>query len=92
MSDEYFCVVDPKGTLVHTTISLSSEESVNEWLEQEGAVNWVYNLGRQRRQQSPRCRPSWEQFEAEGYTVKPVRIEVSNADNSRNPSTHRAPL
>lgn len=78
---EYFCVVDPQGVFVHPTISLKPEDAIEQWLETERACNMIVNAGRSSRGESPRCVPSWEHFEAQGYRVLPVRLEVINANN-----------
>lgn len=75
----YFCVLDPQGTFVHPTISLTEKEAVTQWLEQEQACNIIVNAGRGARGESPRCSPSWEQFEAEGFRVVKVKMEAINA-------------
>ncbi len=69
-----FVVCDPQGILVHTTVSLDQSGAVELWLEQEGVCNEIYNVGRGVRGESKRCRPSWEQFEAQGYRVIRVRL------------------
>lgn len=79
---KYFCVINPEGLPVHTTVSLRPEEAISQWIETEQACNIIVNAGRSIRGERPRCSPSWEQFEAEGYTVKPVKLEVINANNS----------
>lgn len=79
---EYFCVVDPQGTFVHPTISLKQGDAIDQWLETERACNIIVNAGRSSRGESFRCVPSWEHYEAQGYRVLPVRLEVINANNS----------
>lgn len=80
--EPYFCVVDATGVLVHTTLSLSRDEAINQWLAQEQAVNFFVNAGRSSRGESPVCSASWEQFEAQGFKVLPVKLEAVNANNS----------
>jgi hypothetical protein len=78
---EYFCVVDPSGVIVHPTISLTKQEAIDQWIEQERACNFIVNAGRAARNEAPKCSPSWEQFEAQGFKCLPVRLEVINANN-----------
>lgn len=80
VSTGLFAVCDPCGNIVHTTISVSAANAIDEWLEQEGVCNFISNLGRRSRGESLRCRPSWEQFEAEGYRIVPVKISPEETD------------
>ena len=72
--ERYFVVVDADGVIVHTTISLTREDAIEEWLSTESSMNWLANLGRGARGQQRKCADSWEAFEARGYTVIPVSI------------------
>ena len=76
----YFCVTDPHNNIVHTTISLTREGAINEWLEQDHAVHVICNAGRAMRSQKPLCTPSWEHCEAEGYKCLRFKLEAINAN------------
>lgn len=78
--EEYFCVIDPQGVLVHTTISLSESEAVNQWIETEQSMNFIGNMVALANGHAQRCARSWEQYEAEGYKVVSVRLEKINAN------------
>jgi hypothetical protein len=67
-----FCVCDPDGNLVFTTISTTEKDSIKEWMDQERVTEEISNLGRVMRGEPKTCCPSWEQFEAQGYTIVSV--------------------
>ncbi|HEY6154671.1 MAG TPA: hypothetical protein VIW07_13100 [Candidatus Udaeobacter sp.] len=71
---DMFCVCDPKGVLVHTTVATDEKSAIEFWMETESAMNLLSNCGRTVRGESQRCLPSWEGFEAEGYRV--VRVNL----------------
>jgi len=53
-----FCVCDPNGVLVHTTVGLEPKDCIEEWLGQERSMNFIGNIGRASRGESKRCAPS----------------------------------
>lgn len=69
-----FCVVDPAGVMVHTTVSLDEQGAINEWITTEQSMNWVHNAVRKVQGQQQVCAPSWEGFEAQGYRVIPIEL------------------
>ena len=71
---ELYAVCDPQGNIVHTCLSTKPDEAIEEWLKTEQAMNWIGNLGRAMRQEGKRYTPSWEGYEAEGYTIEEVEI------------------
>lgn len=81
-----FCVVDPNGVLVHTTISTSVDGAVEEWMNIEGTMNDFTNMFRAIRKEARKCFKSWEQFEAEGYAVIKVSIIPEYANKTQHSS------
>jgi hypothetical protein len=73
---QLLALVDPQGNVVHTKIGLVATEIIEEWLAEESSINFIGNLGRASRGESRRCLPSWEAYEAEGYTIQPVKITI----------------
>lgn len=73
----YFCVRDPQGILVHTTVSTKPEEAIEQWLSIEQGMNWLHNLARASHGERTGPLQSWEGFEAEGYSV--VRVKLIQA-------------
>ena len=71
---DLFCVCDPTGHLVHTTVAIDEKSSIEEWLETEKCMQWIYNLGRRHRGESEACLSSWEGYEAQGYRVVTVEL------------------
>lgn len=72
-----FAVYDPTtGYIVHTTVSTKPEESISMWMQIEGCMNRVVNMFRQQRGEPKQCFQSWEQFEAQGYKIVPVKLSV----------------
>ena len=69
-----FCVCDPEGILIHTTCSPDEAGAIEFWLDTEKSMNMIGNLGRASRGEPQRCASSWEQYEAEGYTVVNVSL------------------
>lgn len=69
-----YCVCDPNGVLVHTTVGVEPRDCIEEWLHTEQSMNFIGNLGRQIRGETKRCAPSWEGYEAEGYRI--VRVNL----------------
>lgn len=73
----YWAVRDPDGHLVHTFLSTEPADVSTEWIKTEQAMNLIYNAGRVIRGEQLKCTPSWEAFEAEGYSL--VRVKVAEA-------------
>ena len=73
-SGTMFCVVDPHGVMVHTTVSLDEEGAIKQWIETEQAMNWVHNAVRRVQGSAQVCAASWEGFESEGYRVIPIEL------------------
>lgn len=69
-----FCVCDVNGHLVHTTVAISPQDAIDEWLSIEGSMNSLANLCRTVKKEPKKCLPSWEGFEAEGYRI--VRVQL----------------
>lgn len=67
-------LIDPDGNIVHTKIGLCRDEIIEEWLEEERSMCFLGNLGRASREQTTRCTPLWEGYEAEGYSIQPVKV------------------
>lgn len=72
--ENLFAVVDPAGHIVHTTIATKPEESAQEWMDIEQAINSML-----------RNKPlkSWEVHEAEGYRV--TRVSLVHTPNELYP-------
>lgn len=75
--DGLFAVCDPTGHLVHTTVATSSELAIEQWMETESAINNLANMCRVIKRERTKCMQSWEQFEAEGYRIVPVKVVPS---------------
>lgn len=71
----YYCVVDPEGILVHTTVSLSEAESIDQWLGQCRVVAWWGFAAGARARMSE---TSWKRYQAAGFKCLPVKLEVIN--------------
>lgn len=74
MNDPFYTIKGPTGYLIHTHISLTPEEAIEEFLETERAMGMLANCVRMSRGNDPVCPQSWELYEAEGYCVVPVQI------------------
>lgn len=79
-----YCVCDPAGNLVHTTVFTTQKESIEEWMKIESNMNDLANMCRTVRHEPILCFQSWEQFEAEGYTVVPVVLLPSYLDMAKD--------
>lgn len=64
----------PEGDVDHCTLRMDAKDAIEEFMDTERALNIIANAGRIERGKKPRCAKSWEQYEAEGYSVVPVRI------------------
>ena len=78
MSDTIFYAIQEPGAneVNHTTLFLTPEDSIKEFLEQEQSINWIANAGRLGRGEDRRVTPSWEHYEAEGYRVRKCKLIV----------------
>lgn len=76
MSDTIFYGIQEPGieAVNHTTLFLTPEDSIEEFLKQEQSMNWLANLGRSSRGEQKKATPSWEGFEAKGYRVRKCQI------------------
>lgn len=64
-----FCICDPQGVLVQTTVSTNEQSAIDEWMSIEKSMNDLSNMFRVVRSERKHCFKSWEGFESEGYTV-----------------------
>ena len=81
---DLYAICYPEGDLMFTSLSISEEEAIKEFLEIEGVGNWIYNLGRSSRGESKVYQSSWEGYEAQGYTVERVSL-VPQKKQLKNP-------
>lgn len=70
----FFCVKDKDGDLVHTTVAMDEEYSVEQFLAAEQTMLQLSNAGRMLKGTDPICCKSWEQFEAEGFSIATIRL------------------
>lgn len=61
-----YAVCDPDGNLVHTCLSTIPKEAQDEFCKIENTISSIF------KPHQFAC--SWEQFEAEGYTIHPVML------------------
>ena len=74
MNDDYFIIKAPDGHLIHTTVGISEEDSIKEFLEIERAMNLIVNIGRKSRGERKLGMSSWEGYEAGGYSVVKISL------------------
>ncbi len=70
----FFCIKDAQGHLNHTTVAMDEDYSVELMLNVEKTMLQLVNAGRTIRGQDQICCKSWEQFEAEGFSIATVRL------------------
>lgn len=70
----FFAIKDPEGLINHMTMRTEPEEAVEEFLDDELAMNLIANCGRFERGEQRVSEKTWEQWQAEGYSVVPVRM------------------
>lgn len=73
----------PCGLLIQTHVSTKPEEAISDFLDTESVVLPFINNGRERRGETRQCAKSWEQYEAEGYSVEPVEIHLCGRNKPR---------
>lgn len=77
-SEGLFCVCDPDGALIHTTVARTEQDSVFMWMEIQASQNAFRNVAREYNGQKAVCLSSWDGYEAEGYSVVPVKLIPEN--------------
>lgn len=70
----FFAIKDPEGTINHTTVAMDEDWCVEQFLSEESAMNTLYNAARIEHGKPQVHGKSWEQFEAEGFSIATVRI------------------
>lgn len=71
----FFAVKDPEGAINHTTVAMDEDWCVEMFLSCENTFLVVTNAARAEHGKSQTYAKSWEQFEAEGFSIATVRIE-----------------
>lgn len=77
----YWAVRDPDGHLVHTFLCTERDEVEQDWIKTEQAMNLLYNSARVIKGQAQKCTPSWEAFEAEGYSLVRVKLVEASTES-----------
>lgn len=75
----FWAIKDPDGDVIHTFLSSDRQEVIDDFVKSEQTMNLIYNASRIVAGLTTRCAQSWEQWEAEGYSV--VRVKVVEAPN-----------
>lgn len=70
----FFAIKDPEGTINHTTIAMDEDWAVEMFLSCENTFLVVTNSAREEAGKPRTYAKSWEQFEAEGFSIATVRI------------------
>lgn len=74
IDEPYWTIKDPDGHLIHTHVSTFEDEAIEDFLKTEQAMNALYNAARVTHGREEECCPSWEGFEAKGYTAAKVKL------------------
>jgi hypothetical protein len=83
MSAEFPCwaIRDPDGDLNHTTVAIDKEDAIEQFLGIERTMFLLCNSARVAEGNfALTCTPSWEVYEAEGYSVVPVKLVTSGSE------------
>lgn len=76
MSATYFTIKTPDGHLIHTHLSTTEQDSIENLLHEERMMYSISNMGARlgKHDKGLCCTPSWEAYEAEGYSIVKVSL------------------